>query len=279
MGLSVTPALFCMLCLRPIARASPHNANEYDANYELEHGVRNVLQDAVFGLVTRIRSRCLHPGCGIVHDTLHNSALELSLAFPNGHRKQEGLRMTLQDMWENHFSEMKVDTKIDACEGCTSGAMRQSFLEGEPPLLIIKLERGWQINDKPSGRLSRGKFQTRVDFPEALSFMRTGTYTLCGVVSHYGSGVDEGYYNTHCRMAKVGETQVAGQPAYCLFECQKEPTALLCSWEELSKRETQESVFVLLYARVQGEVSKGIAGSRVTPNKRGKDTNEILEYG
>ena len=80
-------------------------------------------------------------------------------------------------------------------------------------------------------------------------------------------------------MATLGETQVAGQPAYCLFECHKEPTALLCSWEDLSKRETQESEFVLLYARVQGEVSQGMAGSLLTRYKRGKDTLEILEYG
>ena len=97
--------------------------------------------------------------------------------------------------------------------------MRQSFLEGEPPLLIAKLERGLQMDDETDVSPSRGKSQTLFDSPEALSFMRTGTYTLCGVLSHYGSGVDEEYYNTHCRMATLGETQVAGQPAYCLLEC------------------------------------------------------------
>ena len=48
------------------------------------------------------------------------------------------------------------------------------------------------------------------------------------------------------------------------------------SWHDLCKEETQESVQLLLYARVTEEHSVGVTGSRNTPYVRGESSYELL---
>ena len=113
-----------------------------DERYKAEHGERNILQDAVFGFVTRLRRRCIHPECSVISDSLHNSELGLTLRFPDGHyaSNSAGKTISLADLWLHHFGEIKADTE-NPCGTCQRPVVRQNFLEGEPPLLIIQLER------------------------------------------------------------------------------------------------------------------------------------------
>lgn len=202
--------------LEHIARAIPHDADNFVGDYNIRHGVRTILQDAVFGLLTRDRSRCINAACLVVRDSLHNSHLVLKLAFPDEHRAEkttrQPLRITLQEMWEYHFGERKYEW---ARAHCGTLGVRQSFLEGEPPLLIIKLERGVEVIR--SVAKVRKKIQSAVEFPEPVDVMRTGEYALCGVVLHHGECVNAGRYNVACRMAEIGSTPAAKQHAYCFL--------------------------------------------------------------
>ena len=134
--------------------------------------------------------------------------------FPVEHHTLESqgqkLSITLQEMWDYHFGEHLSDS---ACLSCNNPVVRQNFLEGEPPLLIMKLERGVQIEN--SGMMVSQKIHNGVDFPETLDCMRTMKYALCGVVMHHGSQVSAGRYTMFCRMTEIGSTQVTTQGAYC----------------------------------------------------------------
>ena len=179
-------------------------------------------------------------------------------------------------MWEFHFGEQLAERRCAHCH-CQNEVKRQCFLEGEPPLLIIKLERcGQKFED---GRRVNKKIQTAVKFPEVLDVMRTGEYALCGVVMHHGQGLNEGHYDVYCRMDEIGPTPLAGQRAYCFFDCLSTSRFLVRSWDALAKQEVQESVSLLLYARVTEGNFVGVAASQETPYERGAETRELLLDG
>ena len=258
---------FLEAMLGAIVDATPHNAARVHKNYVAEHGVRTILQDAVFGFLTRYRSCCTNASCLAVSDSLHNDHLVLKLTFPGN-----DCTIKLRDMWEYHFGEQLA---VPGCAHCGKDVVRQRFLEGEPPLLIIKLERGVQI--RQSGLNVEKKIQTAVEFPEDLDVMRTGKYALCGVVMHHGPRVDEGHYTVYCRMAEIGSTPLARQCAYCFFDCLSTSRPVMCSWDDFSKQDVQERVSLLLYARVTEENSVGVAASHKTPYERGQESRELLE--
>ena len=268
---------FLEAMLRHLVGVTPHRAERFDKDYNTDHGERTVLQDAVFGFLTRVRSRCEHAACLSVSDSLHNNHLVLRLAFPVEHHTLESqgqkLSITLQEMWDYHFGEHLSDS---ACVRCSNPVVRQNFLEGEPPLLIMKLERGVQIEN--SGMMVSQKIHSGVDFPETLDCMRTGKYALCGVVMHHGSQVSAGHYTVFCRMTEIGSTQVTTEGAYCSFTCLKSLNAERCTWDDLSKEETRQSVQLLLYARITEEkFASVVPASRTTPYERGKESVELLE--
>ena len=268
---------FLEAMLRHLVDVTPHRAELVDPAYTRDHGERNILQDAVFGFLTRVRSRCVHAACLSVSDSLHNSHLVLKLAFPVEHQelgfRGQKLSITLQEMWDHHFGEHESDSE---CGCCGKLVTRQNFLEGEPPLLIMKLERGVQILN--SGTMVSRKIHSGVDFPETLDCMRSGKYALCGVVMHHGPQVSSGHYTVFCRMSEIGTTQVTTQGAYCFFDCLKSLRAKCCSWDDLSKEETRQSVQLLLYARITEEkFASVVPASRTTPYARGKETVELLQ--
>ena len=268
---------FLEAMLRHLDGVTPHRVERFDKEYITDHGVRTVLQDAVFGFLTRVRSRCEHAACLSVSDSLHNSHLVLKLAFPVEHHTLESQgqksSITLQEMWDYHFGEHLTATP---CVSCRNSVVQQHFMEGEPPLLIMKLERGVKIED--GGMMVSRKIHSAVDFPETLDCMRTGKYALCGVVMHHGSQVSAGHYTVFCRMTEIGSTQVTTQGAYCFFRCLTSLSAERCTWDDLSKRETRQSVQLLLYARITEEkFASVVPASRTTPYARGKETVELLQ--
>ena len=81
-----------------------------------------------------------------------------------------------------------------------------------------------------------------------------------------------------CRMTEIGSTQVTTQGAYCFFKCLGSLSAKCCSWHDLSKEETRQSVQLLLYARITEEkFASVVPASRTTPYERGKESVELLE--
>ena len=268
---------FLEAMLRHLVDVTPHRAELVDPTYIRDHGERNILQDAVFGFLTRVRLRCAHAACLSVSDSLHNSHLVLKLDFPVEHHtlgsNGQKLSITLQEMWDHHFGEHESDS---VCVRCGKFVTQQHFLEGEPPLLIMKLERGVQRLN--SGTMVSRKIHSGVDFPETLDCMRSGKYALCGVVMHHGLQVSSGHYTVFCRMSEIGSAQVTTQGAYCFFNCLDSLSAKCCSWDDLSKEETRQSVQLLLYARITEEkFASVVPASRTTPYERGKESVELLE--
>ena len=96
---------------------------------------------------------------------------------------------------------------------------------------------------------------------------------------HHGPRVNEGHYDVYCRMDEIGPTPLAGQRAYCFFDCLSTSRSVVHSWEALANQEVQESVSLLLYARVTEGNSVGVAASQETPYERGAETRELLLEG
>ena len=118
--------------LREIVGATPHDAASHDEHYVAKHGVRTILQDAVFGFLTRDRSRCTNAACLAVHDSLHNDELVLKLNFPDKQSRyfpvtfpDDHCDITLRDMWEYHFGEQLAERR---CAHCQNEVKRQCFL-------------------------------------------------------------------------------------------------------------------------------------------------------
>ena len=134
-----------------------------DQRYKAEHGERDILQDAVFGFVTRLRRRCTHPACSVISDSLHSRELALTLRFPVEHYSSGSSQRTisLEDLWLHHFGEVALDTQ-NPCGACQGPVVRQNFLEGEPPFLIIQIERAVVCRRGGVDVPIKGSYQCRV---------------------------------------------------------------------------------------------------------------------
>ena len=211
-----------------------------------EYGARSVVDDCLFGCVFRLRKRCLV--CGATGDVLQN-----------------GVRMVTLDLLGNDISDLSglwalrsAPRRQGRCprEGeCNGAAVQQTFLEKEPPFVLFHLQR--------SGQVGGGKVRRAVSFPQTLGndFFRSGSYTLAGVVLHWGATANSGHYTAICRTSPAG---------YHLFD---DGTVRASSWSQLTSAPIREAVYLLLYVRDSGG---SVAGHAQTSYVRGRATQEAL---
>ena len=154
---------------------------------EEEFGPRSVIDDCFFGSVFRQREQCVL--CKATADVLHSSQRMVSLSLPG-----DG-DYGLECLWASRFAAMRRGT-CPLASGCKGGAVVQTFLEKEPPFLVIHLQRVGP---------GRTRVNCSVAFPRVLGrdVLRTGPYTLAGVVLHWGSTADAGHYTAVCRTSEA----------------------------------------------------------------------------
>ena len=224
------------------------DANEVDQR-------RHVLDFQVFGFLTRTRKRCLL--CDHVVDTLQEGC-SLDLGFREG-EDQSSCVVSLDSMVQRELGDVYVDpiTKCDrrVSDGCRGegahGMILHRYVEREPPVLVIRLRRVW--DDEFGTR----KLHARCQFPEVLTFMRTGEYHFAGVILHIGPGRNSGHYQA---------VTWHGDDRYWQYDDDKSVKPL--KWSELETASIQSQSYMLIYVRTR--FWQGVAGdgSEVTPYAR-----------
>ena len=151
---------------------------------------RHVLGHFVFGMILRTRIYCTR--CHFVSDSLEECC-SLDVEFPAG----ANARTTFQllDLIQAEMTPAAEDLKcsrdrVDVCSAAGSAITKHRFIEREPPVLAIRLERQQFREDGLSSR----KVMARCVFPETLTFLRTGEYHFAGMLLHSGQTPDSGHY-------------------------------------------------------------------------------------
>jgi hypothetical protein len=178
-------------------------------------------------------------------------------------------RVSLLELWTEHFAEHQP-ARYCCCEellNCRAVAVQQTFLEREPAVLILQLER---VQTDAEGQAV--KTQALGDFPMVLDFMRSGPYTLCGLVRHHGDSSSSGHYDAFCAVASSDGDTLA--PSFGYFNDTK-----CCSrvaWHTVTNVRTQKNVYILVYARKHFWADGRSDGSEVVPYIRGEESEAIL---
>jgi ubiquitin C-terminal hydrolase len=250
-----------------IVDAEPRVVQDADPDFFLLYGDRSVLANDIFGLVYRTRRRCF--SC---KDTMDKLMVECSvlLTVP---RALSNSSVSLRTLWASFFEEECSDenSRCPRLIGCGGRSSRQRFLEREPPVLTIVLQRGWETWSNQGVCVGRGKSHASVEFPASLDFLRTGPYDLAGIVHHIGESSSSGHYLATC---KVGMGS-SGDPIYGVFNDDR-PVSILASDITLSGK-GQKTAYLLVYTRRcmwQDDVRDG---TERVPYERGDATREVLE--
>ena len=242
-------------------RASHLAQNEGQAELALFDASRAVLREFVWGILLRARIFC--EGCGVSSDRLyydHEDVLKLQLP-------PDGSSCRLEELI-CRFSQPDDDKRLD-CPAvsnfrCARGATRvtrQYFIEKEPSVLIMQLQRGQQHGQK------RWKLQNNVTFPEILKCMRSGDYHFAAVVRHQGQHIRSGHY---CINVWVGGGD------YAEINCAP-PRIQRLRWEDMQHTVgIQKEAYVLIYVRNEFRDNVG-DGSEATPYTRDIRSKTLLQ--
>ena len=244
----------------------------FDFMRETLHFLDEQHLSGTFGCGIRARGRCVH--CVAVKDM---SSLEpyLSLQLPEG---SSATALPLRALWERCFEENPVqpDAKcpsldVDKEASCSGPVARQLFLEREPPVLLLRIERGCQFRDPRTGSILReGKNPRPVDFPACLDFLRTGPYALRGVVCHHGPSLSRGHYTAFCWLRE----DTSRGDLYGVFDDDKAVKEL--AWHECNQKFLRANCYALLYVRTGRWADAPLTGVEATPYLRGPVTDAFL---
>ena len=219
------------------------------------HQSRHVLDTCVFGVLLRTRKRCMQ--CNYVTDSLQEDPF-LALAFRQG-ESQPTISVSLVTMVQRELGECVTDSSSKCGRreqnGCTgqgsADIVIQRYIEREPPVLVIRLRRVWR--DESGTR----KMHARCQFPEVLTFMRTGEYHFAGVILHGGSSTTSGHYRA---------VTWHDDDRYWLYDDDKDVKPL--SWSDLEDAAIQSQCYMLIYVRTRLWNGVCADGSEHTPYLR-----------
>ena len=233
-----------------------------DAEMEQVVSSRGVLREFVWGVLIRSRISCA--GCGVASDRLYYDDEDiLKLELP-----PDGSACRLEELL-CRFSQPDNDNSLQCpgplnarCARDTTNVTRQYFIEKEPSVLILQLQRGQQ-----RGR-QRWKLQNNVAFPEILTCMRSGDYHFAAAVRHQGDHSRAGHYYVNLWLGEDGYAEVNCLP----------PESRRLSWVELkSSRNIKKDVYILVYVRL-GFREHASDGSEATPYKRDDGSEKLLQH-
>ena len=230
--------------LLQIVRQESLLLNALPADFEVQYGRRSVLDAYVLSSLWRRRRRC--PACQGVLDVLSEKQCVI---LPLD--KVQGTSFNL--IWASLFLGWFEPTAI--CGACGSaGVQYQDFLEREPPVLFVSLQRSYQRGV----RLMKDNRQ--ISFPLRLP-LRTGEYDLCGLVLHRGGGPQSGHYRAVCRTSAH---------AYHMFD---DSSSRVFLEAEFGRAEIRREVYIMVYVRRTGGRP---SGHHHTPYERGSATESLL---
>jgi hypothetical protein len=145
-------------------------------------GHRTVFSECVWGCVVRRRLHCQK--CHVSSDRFEFEGV-FPLSFTgNGCYSLEGL------LEANLSESIPGDASTlcsHRCGSAVSDLRMQWYLEREPPVFIVKINR--------ASRSDTGlKDRRRVSIPATLTCMRSGPYLCAGVIIHEGTSINFGHY-------------------------------------------------------------------------------------
>ena len=176
--------------------------------------------------------------------------------------------ITLRYLWGQHFLPTHgrgVDKyKCPDAPACSARvACKQLFLEREPPVLCIALLRATESRLPDGTIVETSKDRRPVWFPEKIEFLRSGSYSLMGVIMHLGGDVGHGHYISIARLDTLG---------YGLFDDSKKPTRL-SGPQVQSSRKIASNAYVLVYFRASLRDPHQPTGAEQTPYVRPVDSS------
>ena len=126
------------------------------------------------------------------------------------------------------------------CPRTPCGHSVRTFLEREPPLLYVVLNRAHTTRARQGGAIQNHKSHAAVDFPRYLR-QRSGLYECAGIIHHEGETCNSGHYTAICRTSARG--------GYRHFDDAGVSDKSL-SWNEVTRIKWQRTAHSLLYVRV-----------------------------
>ena len=154
---------FLYSLLSVLRAQEPHAHLEFHLDFETEFGKRCVLYDSIIGSPVRNRTPCVE--CGAAADALMREPfIEIEL-----HGNQ---LVALRELWSFSLSQdtpQDCRCPVDNIAACGGRAVRNGFVEGEPPVLVLLLKRGLESEH---GHIS--KIDRAIDVLERITFLRTG---------------------------------------------------------------------------------------------------------
>lgn len=196
---------------------------------------------ALFGGVVRERQYCRR--CEKATDVLracHRIDLKCSGSSNSS--------VTLQDLLDTWGGSLPAGNCERGCEGSVTQAVR--YLEKEPPVLVFVINR-------TDGQKGKHKCTRAVRFPENLDVpvVRSGRYSLAGVLQHQGPLRDQGHFVATCALGSGGYVVCDDEEVSRKF------------WPQVATLDMWRSVQLLVYARQTA--ARGVCeGVAVTPYLR-----------
>ena len=245
--------LFCLSIIRCMGMAceSDHPSDRRQLNFT--YGVRDGIEEAVLGSLVRERSFCRQ--CKASHDRMLFQGV-WNLQMPT--RNHRGL-ITLDTLFTRHFLPERAADGSQRCPqglGCIGAAMKQKFLERDPPVLCMALMRGSQLHHG-DGTVRNWKDKRPVWFSRTLNFMRSGFYEFLGAVLHLGDSADDGHY---IAISRVSANE------FMLFD---DARVQRYTWEQIQHSESfARSAYILVYTRGSLRDPAHPTGAEDTPYAR-----------
>ncbi|MCP4743548.1 MAG: hypothetical protein GY871_15185, partial [Actinomycetales bacterium] len=211
-------------------------------------GGGGLFRRALFGGVVRERQYCRR--CEKATDVLrgcHRIDLKCSGSSNSS--------VTLQDLLDTWGGSLPAGKCERGCEGNVTQVVR--YLEKEPPVLVLVINR-------TDGQKGKQKCTRAVRFPEKLDapVVRSGRYSLAGVLQHQGEKTDRGHFVATCALGSGG-----------YVVCDDEEVSQR-SWGEVATPDMWRSVHVLVYAR-QTAAPGACEGVAATPYLRDPSSTKV----
>ena len=205
---------------------------------------QDIFRSFVFGCLQRRREHCL--ACRACSDRIEATSF---VEVPSPGKEGGDLVELLEQTFSQPSPSRATRPGGRACR-CSEpdpvNVVRHAYLEREPPVLILRVQRN----------VGGVKNTSAIRFPEVLTCLRTGKYRLAGAILHHGKATGGGHFRAVCSR---------GEGRYVLYDDKKVKEV---SWSFLDGMCARREVYLLLYARTSFWKGAAGDGTERTPYSR-----------